>query len=245
MCLIAGITGYCINQYISYYKLVCLIDYIWLKRSREQIDHCQNSHGSGLASSVVSQQCSDLSLVEFDIEVLYGCSVPIGLSQSMESHAHRKTWDLLFHMRGEATLNWEREEDGGRQGGREQGDRERERWEIKTYYNTVTSLDLLGAASCFRKAVVLQYCTFAVLLIGKDRDVILHDVGEEQSPVDLLRALAAAAEETSPEWGHHREVPGFSNAILSWWAQSIWSIVEKQYIICYRVGVNSISIQSC
>lgn len=46
---------------------------------------------------------------------------------------------------------------------------------------------------------MLQYCTFAVLLIGKDRDVILHDVGEEQSPVDLLRALAAAAEETSPE----------------------------------------------
>ena len=46
---------------------------------------------------------------------------------------------------------------------------------------------------------MLQYCTFAVLLIGKGREVILHDVGEEQSPVDILRALAAAAEETSPE----------------------------------------------
>lgn len=45
-------------------------------------------HGGGLASSIVAKQCSHVTLVERDVQVLNGYSVAIEFAEAMEGNAH-------------------------------------------------------------------------------------------------------------------------------------------------------------
>lgn len=62
-------------------------------------------HGGGLSSSIVAQQCGDVSLVEGQIEILNGIPLPIGFGQAMEGHPYWHPSELAVLMRGEESVS--------------------------------------------------------------------------------------------------------------------------------------------
>ncbi len=66
---------------------------------------------------------------------------------------------------------------------------------------------------CSRAVQWHFFCTFS-LVVGEDRLVFLHDVGEEESSARLIVWLHAAAQ-VSPEGGFEGEVPRSRDAVLS------------------------------
>lgn len=62
-------------------------------------------HGGGLSSSVVAQQGGDVSLVERQIEVVYGVPPPVGFCQAVKGHAHWHCRELAVLVCGENSIS--------------------------------------------------------------------------------------------------------------------------------------------
>lgn len=56
-------------------------------------------HCGSFSSSVMPKQCSNMTLIECQVQVLNGIPFAIGLRQALQRNANWKLWEFLITMR--------------------------------------------------------------------------------------------------------------------------------------------------